>query len=96
MTSSARTVVKTSVKTSIKTPWPWITFLVAAAAALNPVGYDIIRQAFTSGEQLSRSLGQLVVFVALGIAAVVALIEFGIRKFLIARQRQLASGVANG
>jgi hypothetical protein len=80
----------------IKTQWPWITCLVALAAALNPIGYDIIRQAFTSGEQLARTLGQLVVYSALGIAAVVAVIEFGIRKFLIARQRQLASGVANG
>ncbi len=80
----------------VRTSWPWVTCLIAAAAALNPVGFEIIRQAFASGEQLSRTLGQFLVYCALGIAAVVALIEFGIRKFLIARQRQLASGVANG
>jgi hypothetical protein len=81
---------------TVKMLWPWITMLLSAGAALNPVGFDMIRQAFTSGEQLSRSLGQLVVYCALGTAAVVAMVEFGIRKFLIARQRRSAHGVANG
>jgi hypothetical protein len=75
---------------TVKTSWPWISMLLSAAAALNPVGYDIIVKAFTSGEQLARSLGQLVVYSALGIATGVCLIEFGIRKFLISRQRRKA------
>ena len=79
----------------LKTSWPWISLLLAAGAAFNPIGFDIIWQAFDSGEQLARSLGQLVVYTALGIAAVVALIEFAIRKFLI-RRRRLANGAENG
>ena len=81
---------------AIRTPWPWITLLLAAAAALNPVGYDTITNAWNSGEQLSRSLGQFLVYTALGIAAIVGLLEFGIRKFLISRQSRLAGGAKNG
>ncbi|HEX7791326.1 MAG TPA: hypothetical protein VF467_12485 [Afipia sp.] len=83
-------------KTSIKTSWPWITLLLAAAAALNPVGYDIIYNAWNSGEQLARSLGQFLVYTALAIATGVGLLEFGIRKFLISRQSRLAGGAKNG
>ena len=81
---------------NVRTPWPWITLLLAAAAALNPVGYDIITNAWNSGEQLSRSLGQFLVYTALGIAAAVGLLEFGVRKFLISRQSRLAGGAKNG
>lgn len=81
---------------AVKTSWPWITLLLAAAVALNPVGYDIITNAWNSGEQLSRSLGQFLVYTALGIAAAVGLLEFGVRKFLISRQSRLAGGAKNG
>lgn len=64
--------------------------LLTAAAALNPVGYDIIYKAWHSGEQLARSIGQFLVYTALAIAAGVGLIEFGIRKFLISRQSRSA------
>jgi hypothetical protein len=77
----------------VRTSWPWITVLIAATAALNPVGYDITYNAFYSGEQLARSLGQFLVYCALGILAAAGLIEFGIRKVLISRQRRRASGV---
>ncbi|HEX7884058.1 MAG TPA: hypothetical protein VF499_15135 [Afipia sp.] len=81
---------------NVRTSWPWITLLLAAAVALNPVGYDIITNAWNSGEQLSRSLGQFLVYTALGIAAIVGVLEFGIRKFLISRQSRLAGGAKNG
>jgi hypothetical protein len=80
----------------VKTSWPWISLLTAAVTALNPVGYGIIDNAFHSGEQLARSLGQFLVYCALGILVALGLIEFGIRKFLISRQRRLASGVTHG
>lgn len=85
-----------AMNTNIRTSWPWITLLLAAAEALNPVGYDIIYKAWHSGEQLARSIGQFLVYVALGIVAVVGLLEFGIRKFLISRQSRLAGGAENG
>ena len=86
-----------AVNTNIRTSWPWITMLLAAAAALHPVVYDIIiYYAWHSGEQLSRSRGQFLVYMVLAIAAGVGLIEFGIRKFLISRQSRLAGGAKNG
>ncbi|MBX9712066.1 MAG: hypothetical protein K2X60_13620 [Xanthobacteraceae bacterium] len=75
---------------TVKTSWPWISPLIAAAVLLNPVGLNILDNAFNSGEQLSRSLGQLIVYSTMGCLAVLGLIEFGIRKFLIVRQRRLA------
>ena len=80
----------------VRTSWPWISLLIAAAAALNPVGYDIIFNAYNSGEQLARSLGQFLVYCALGLFAALGLIEFGIRKYLISRQRRSARGVQHG
>ena len=80
----------------VETSWPWITLSIAAIAALNPIGLEIIHSAVSSGEQLARTLGQFLVYCALGIAAGVGLIEFGIRKYLLMRQRRVARGVANG
>jgi hypothetical protein len=68
---------------------------LAVAAGLNPVGYDIIYIAYNSGEQLAQSRAVLICC-ALGVLTAMALIEFGIRKFLISRQRRRAGGVANG
>ena len=80
----------------VTTSWPWITLLIAAAAALNPVGYDILYNATNSREQLARSLGLILVYCAVGSLVALGLIEFGIRKFLISRQRRSARGVHHG
>jgi hypothetical protein len=80
----------------IETSWPWITLSILAVVSLNPIGLEIIHTAFSSGEQLARTLGQFLVYCALGIAAGVGVIEFGVRKFLLMRQRRHARGVANG
>ena len=81
-----------SFQTNVETSWPWITLSIAAVVALNPIGLDIIYNAFSSGEQLARTLGQFLIYCALGIAFAVGLIEFGIRKFLLLRQRRTTSG----
>ncbi len=60
--------------------WPWIAMLLAAIAALNPFGLDIIRAAFFSGEQLSRNIWQPIVFCAGAIFAVLIALEWWIRK----------------
>ena len=82
-----------------QTSWPWVAGLIAAAATLNPLGFAVIN-ATVSGEQLARTIGTLMFAVALGVIALIALIEFGIRKYLMARQRrkneQAASGAVNG
>jgi hypothetical protein len=70
--------------------------LIAAAGALDPIGYDIIFNAYNSGEQLARSLSQFLIYCALGLFAALGMIEFGIRKYLISRQRRSARGVQHG
>ena len=74
------------------TRWPWISLLLSAAAALNPVGLDILRSAFFASEQLSRSIGQAVVLIAAVIMALVIMVEWLVR-LLITRSR--ARGVTD-
>ena len=61
---------------------PWITFVIAAIAALNPVGVAFLRSAFWSGEQLSRNIAQPIVFTAIGILVVAAILEVLIKYWL--------------
>jgi hypothetical protein len=70
----------------VKTKWPWITFLVALALALLPPVNDIIRSAFFAGEQLARSLGQLVLMEFVGVVFILGLIEWGIRWYAARRR----------
>jgi hypothetical protein len=66
--------------------WPWITLLLAAAAAFNPVGLDIIHSAFFSNEQLSRNIGQALVLIALAIAFALVMLEWLIRRIINKRR----------
>jgi len=75
-----------AVKTGIKTPWPWITLLLSAAAALNPVGLDFLHGAFMSSEQLSRNIARPIVFMIGGVLGALCLLEFGIRQYLAKKQ----------
>lgn len=81
---------------SIRTSWPWITLSIAAVVALNPIGLEIIHSAFSASEQLARSLGQFLVYCVLGGLAALGAAEFAVRKYLMSRQRRLASGADNG
>jgi len=80
---------------SVKTLWPWITMLLAAATALNPVGLDFLHSAFMSNEQLSRNIARPIVFMIGGVLGVLCLLEFGIRQYLV-RKRRSAHGAING
>ena len=66
--------------------WPWITLLLAAAAALNPVGLSFIHSAFFSNEQLSRNIAQPFVLIALAIALACVLLEWWIRRIVNKRR----------
>ncbi|MBB5050185.1 hypothetical protein HNQ36_000133 [Afipia massiliensis] len=72
-----------SVQARIKTSWPWITLLLTAAAALNPVGLDFLHGAFMSNEQLSRNIARPIVFMIGGVLGVLYVLEFGIRQYLV-------------
>jgi hypothetical protein len=71
---------------NVRTSWPWITLLLIAVAALNPVGLNFLRSAFLASEQLSRNIARPIVVMIGGGLAVLCLLEFGIRKFLISRK----------
>lgn len=65
--------------------WPWITMLVAALLALNPIGLDFIHSAFFAGEQLTRNIAQPIVMTAALIALAAVALEWLIR-WLLARR----------
>ena len=66
---------------NIRTAVPWLSLVLMLIAALNPVGMDFLRGAF-SNEQLSRNIAQPIVIVVFGGLAVLAL-----------RRKRLAEGV---
>ena len=70
----------------MKTKWPWITIVLALVLAFLPPVNDIINSAFFSGEQLARTLGQLVLMEFVGVVFVLGLIEWGIRWYAASRR----------
>jgi len=84
----------------VHTSWPWITLSIAAVISLNPLGLEIIYNALSVVNPSAHSLGQSLAIRTLEIMGAVGLIEFGIRKLLLMRQRrkfnQAASGADNG
>ena len=68
------------------TRWPWISLLLAVLVVISPVGREIIHDAFYSGEALSRSISQFVIYVGLGGLAAIAVLEWLIR-LIISRRR---------
>ena len=76
---------------SVKTLWPWITTLLAAAIALNPVGLDFLHGAFMSNEQLSRNIARPIVFMIGGVLGALCVLEFGIRQYLVRKHVAVVS-----
>ena len=66
--------------------WPWITLAAITIFVITPFGRDFIYLAFFSGEQLSRNIAQPIFFMALAVAAVLAALEWWIRR-LIGKRR---------
>ncbi|MDD1536759.1 hypothetical protein C7U89_09625 [Bradyrhizobium sp. WBOS4] len=75
----------------VRTRWPWISLLLGAVVALNPVGLDFLRSAFFSGEQLSRNIAQPIVFSALAILVLIGIIEWLVRLIVFKRRARGAS-----
>lgn len=66
--------------------WPWVTMVIAAAVALNPLGQDVIHAAFFSGEQLSRNIWQPFVYGTGLVLLLLIALEWWIRKRQAARR----------
>lgn len=70
----------------VRTRWPWLSLLLGAVVALNPIGLDFLHSAFLSGEQLSRNIAQPIVFSGLAILVLIGIIEWLVR-FVVFRRR---------
>ena len=66
--------------------WPWISLLLAVLVVISPLGREIIHDAFFSGEALSRSIAQFMVYVGLSGMALIAVIEWLV-MMIISRRR---------
>jgi hypothetical protein len=75
----------------VRTRWPWISLLLGAVVALNPIGLDFLRSAFFSGEQLSRNIAQPIVLSALAILVLIGIIEWLVRLIVFKRRARGAS-----
>jgi hypothetical protein len=68
------------------TRWPWISLLLAVLIVISPPGREIIHDAFYSGEAISRNIAQFLITIALGIAVLIAGLEWLVR-LIISRRR---------
>jgi hypothetical protein len=66
--------------------WPWISLLLSALVTLNPLGLDVIHAAFFSNEALSRNIWGSTALTAMAIMALIVLLEWGPRMFIISRR----------
>ncbi len=71
---------------NVRTRWPWISLLLAAILALNPLGLDVIHAAFFSDEALSRNIWGSIALSGMAIMALIVLLEWGTRMFIINRR----------
>ncbi|TQF26122.1 hypothetical protein UNPF46_35315 [Bradyrhizobium sp. UNPF46] len=75
----------------VRTRWPWISLLLGAVVALNPIGLDFLHSAFFAGEQLARNIAQPIVLAALAVLGLVVVLEWLVRSFLVKRRARGAS-----
>ena len=68
------------------TRWPWISLLLAVLIVISPLGRELIHDAFYSGEALSRSIAQFLVYIGLGVAVLIIALEWLVR-LIISRRR---------
>jgi hypothetical protein len=71
---------------NVQTRWPWISMLLTAVIALNPIGLEFFHSAFLAGEQLARNIAQPIVLTATAILALVVALEWLVRVFIINRR----------
>ena len=76
---------------NVRTRWPWISALLAAAVALNPLGLDVVYAAFFSGEALSRNIWGPIALIGMAIIALTVLLEWLIRTRILNRRARGAA-----
>lgn len=58
---------------------PWISLVVAALVLFNPIGLEVLHNAFLSGEALSRNIAMPIFLIAIAVLSAVAFVELWIR-----------------
>jgi len=72
------------------TRWPWITLTLIVLILLSPIAREVY-SGLHSGEQLARSMSQIVLLIYGPILVALVVIEWGIRVFLRARRATRSS-----
>ena len=75
--------------------WPWITTVAAAILVLTPPARELFYAAFISTERFLQDLMQMIYLAGIGIAILLAVIEWRVRIVVI-RRRVLAPTAAGG
>ena len=65
--------------------------LIAAIAVLNPLGLEIVHLAYFSSEALSRNIWRPIALTGMAIMALMAVLEWQVRKFIIRRRARAAT-----
>jgi hypothetical protein len=68
---------------------PWISLVLVVLICVSPLGQEVYR-GLSSGEQLSRSMSQIVILIYGPILLLIVLAEWGIRMWINARRRKAA------
>lgn len=68
---------------------PWISLVLVVLVCVSPLGHEVYR-GFNSGEQLARSMSQIIIFIYGPILVLIVLAEWGIRVWINARRRKAA------
>jgi len=71
---------------NVRTRWPWISIVLTAILALNPIGLDVIHAAFSSGEALSRNIWGPIALTGMTVMALIIALEWRIRMFILDRR----------
>jgi hypothetical protein len=69
---------------------PWISLVLVGLICVSPLGQEVYR-GLHSGEQLARSMSQIVIMIYGPILLVIVLAECGIRIWINARRRKAAN-----
>ena len=65
--------------------------LISAIVVLNPLGLDVIYLAFFSNEALSRNIWQPIALSGMAIMALIVVLEWRIRKYIIHRRARVTT-----
>lgn len=76
---------------------PWTSLVLVVLICVSPLGQEVYR-GLSSGEQMARSMSQIVVMIYGPILLLIVLAEWGIRMWINARRRKAAksNGVLSG